>query len=281
MVPLGYPEPVAADWPDLLEIVERLVKPERAKNKDRNRREIWWQHTRRVPALRQAIFGFKHIHILSRVSAQFGIAMIPTGSVCAESTVVFADQTAAFRAVLQSRLHELWAAFFASSLKSDLRYGPSDCFDTFAFPLGYANDAELGAAGSAYHELRARMMAGREESLTKLYKRFHKPGKSCPEISQFRALHHVMDQAVLRAYGWNDLAESASPEFLTEEAEAEHRYQGRLFWPAAFRDEVLERLLALNVERAAEERARGLIPALAEVEGLDDEEMDDEELEAA
>ena len=30
LVPSDYPDPVAADWPDLLDIVERLVKPERA-----------------------------------------------------------------------------------------------------------------------------------------------------------------------------------------------------------------------------------------------------------
>lgn len=33
--------------------------------------------------------------------------------------------------------------------------------------------------------------------------------------------------------------------------------QGRLFWPSAFRDEVLSRLLALNAERAAAEHAAG------------------------
>ena len=27
IVPIDYPDPVAADWPDLLEIVERHVKP--------------------------------------------------------------------------------------------------------------------------------------------------------------------------------------------------------------------------------------------------------------
>ena len=64
--------------------------------------------------------------------------------------------------------------------------------------------------------------------------------------------------AVLDAYGWNDLAARAAPEFLTEATEAEHRYQGRLFWPAAFREEVLARLLDLNRARAEEERHLGL-----------------------
>ena len=68
---------------------------------------------------------------------------------------------------------------------------------------------------------------------------------------------------MLRAYGWADLASTASPEYLTEETEQDPRYQRRLFWPASFRDEVLARLLALNAERAADEAARGLAPAPA------------------
>jgi hypothetical protein len=66
---------------------------------------------------------------------------------------------------------------------------------------------------------------------------------------------------VLHAYGWDDLADRAAPEFLTEATELDHRYQGRLFWPAQFRDEVLARLLELNAKRAAEERAVGVAPA--------------------
>ncbi len=69
-----------------------------------------------------------------------------------------------------------------------------------------------------------------------------------------------MDRAVLRAYGWDDLADRAEPQFLDETNEDDYKYQGRLFWPAEFRDEVLARLLALNAERAAAERAAGVSP---------------------
>jgi hypothetical protein len=55
IVPLDYPGEVAADWPDLLAIVERLVRPDRENNPDRSRREIWWRFTRTTPALREAL----------------------------------------------------------------------------------------------------------------------------------------------------------------------------------------------------------------------------------
>lgn len=113
-------------------------------------------------------------------------------------------------------------------------------------------------------------MVARNEGLTKTYNRFHNPGDRAPDIVRLRDLHHALDLAVLRAYGWDDLAERAAPEFLTDETEPDHRYQGRLFWPAEFRDKVLARLLDLNRARAAEERALGLSPSPAPEEEMED-----------
>ena len=75
-----------------------------------------------------------------------------------------------------------------------------------------------------------------------------------------------MDRAVLDAYGWHDLAARAEPVFLDQTNEDDHTYQGRLFWPSDFRDEVLAHLLALNAERAAAEGDAGLVVAPAEDE---------------
>jgi hypothetical protein len=93
-----------------------------------------------------------------------------------------------------------------------------------------------------------------------LITRFNRFHDRAPDIQRLRDLHHATDVAVLRAYCWDDLADRAAPEFLTEASEPDHRYQGRLFWPAAFRDEVLARLLDLNRARAEEERRLGLSP---------------------
>jgi hypothetical protein len=96
-------------------------------------------------------------------------------------------------------------------------------------------------------------MVEANEGMTKTYNRFHDPAERSPAIVRLRELHAEMDAAVLRAYGWDDLAEIAEARFLTEADEPEYAYQGRLFWPAPFRDQVLARLLDLNRERAAEE----------------------------
>ena len=260
LVPLDYPEPVAEEWPDLLGVLREKVKPERDILTEPRRHTFWWQFCRPGPALRRAINGLEHIDILSRVSAFTGIATITNGIICAETTVVFADDRASFRAILQSRLHEVWAAFFSSSLEDRLRYGPSDCFENFPLPSSFDTDDHLTAAGSDYHDLRAAMMTSSNKGLTKILGQFHKSSAHGPDVAKLRALHHTLDLAVFRAYGWHDLAEIASPLFLTPEEEPEYRYQKRLFWPAPFRDEVLARLLALNAERAAEEATAGLVP---------------------
>ena len=103
-------------------------------------------------------------------------------------------------------------------------------------------------------------MVRRAEGLNKTYNRFHDPDEQAADIQRLRELHHAMDIAVLRSYGWDDLADRAAPELLTESNEQDYSYQDRLFWPAPFRDEVLARLLALNAERAADEAARGVAP---------------------
>ena len=121
-------------------------------------------------------------------------------------------------------------------------------------------------------------MVARDKGLTKTYNDFHDRAKRDPEIEELRRLHHEMDVAVLRAYGWDDLADTAAPVFLDATNEDEFAYQGRLFWPSAFRDEVLARLLALNADRRAEEVRQGIAPGRGRARGASDT---DEEEDAA
>ena len=110
-------------------------------------------------------------------------------------------------------------------------------------------------------------MVAHQEGLTASYNRFHDPDESSPEIRTLRELHDEMDRVVLRAYGWNDLAERATCEFLLDYEEEENddptakkskkKKPWRYRWPDEFRDEVLARLLELNEKRAMEEKLAG------------------------
>jgi hypothetical protein len=81
-------------------------------------------------------------------------------------------------------------------------------------------------------------MIARNEGMTRTYNRFHDRGETSTDIQRLRDPHAAMNRTVLEAYGWHDLAERAEPVFLDETNEDDHTYQGRLFWPSDFRDEV-------------------------------------------
>ncbi len=278
VVPHDYAAPVAADWEDLLNVLEQRVKPSRLKSAQKSmsahgrRAGIWWQHYHQAHFLYGAIVPLKRVLVTNaQASPHSSFAIIPKSGVFANSLNIFAFESLSAFAVLQSSVHEFWARFFSSTLEDRLRYNPSDCFRTFPFPAGFENDPALERAGEAYHTFRAELMLARNEGLTTTYNRFHARGENSADIARLRTLHHEMDVAVLRASGWNDLADRAVPEFIEQEADEGKTPKTRLDWPSDLKDEVLARLLALNATRAAEERAAGLVAA---DEG-DDEEIED------
>ncbi|MFG1270115.1 DNA methyltransferase [Xanthobacter sp. DSM 14520] len=275
LVPTDYPGEVSEDWQDLIEIVQRRVKPEREGQKRDALRVRWWQYAEKRPGLYAAIAPLERVLATTRVSPYLLIARLPAGVVYSEQLIPLAFASLAPFAALQSRPHELWARFFSSSMKDDLRYTPSDCFRTLPFPTDFDTDPALEAAGEAYHAFRAQLMIDRNQGLTKTYNRFHARSENGADIVRLRALHHEMDVAVLRAYGWDDLADRAGPEFIEQEADEGKTPKTRFDWPSDFKDEVLARLLALNATRAAEERAAGLVAA----DEADDEEIEDGESE--
>ena len=60
---------------------------------------------------------------------------MPSTHVFSDALVVFALSTYSHFVVLQSAIHDSWAWKYSSTLgDTTLRYGASDCFDTFPFP---------------------------------------------------------------------------------------------------------------------------------------------------
>ena len=265
-VPLDYPGPVAADWPELLAIVEERVKPAREQlgNSpiDRTHKARWWLYANDRPELRAAIAGLERVLATNcGATPHLALAFLPASSIFANTLDVFPFETHAAFCTLQSRPHEIWARFFGSSLEDRLRYTSSDCFETFPFPHGWETDLVLEAAGREYYDFRASLMVRNREGLTKTYNRFHDRYEHDPEIVALRSLHAAMDRAVLDAYGWTDIPTDC--EFLLdyeidEEEQASTRKKPyRYRWPDEIRDEVLARLLELNARRAAEEERAG------------------------
>lgn len=245
----------ARGYPDLLFIAETKVKPERdrlSRPNDRKDRERWWQFCAYRRELRHAIGTLSRVLVRSRVSELHSVAFAPRGWIYNEQTIVFAFDDYFHFALLQSNVHEAWVRRNASTMRTDIRYTPTDCFETFAFPQSppEAARAEAERLGEAYHEHRRQTMLARQLGLTKTYNLFHNPACTDGDIAQLRDLHAGMDRAILACYGWTDLDPGHG-------FHANERGQTRYTISPAARRDLLRRLLALNLEIAAAEAAQG------------------------
>ena len=249
-------------WPDLMPIIEARVKPERIAQKDRGAKDKWWQFIRPRPELNAAIEGLERVLSCTLHSKDLTFSFLPARAVFSHALAVFPFFPHDPFCALQTRPHEIWARFFGSSMKDDLRYTVSDCFETLPFPENWENHPALEAAGKTYYEFRAGLMVRNNEGLTETYNRFHDPYERDPDILRLRELHAAMDSAVLNAYGWSDIPTACKflldYEIEEEEAGSRRRKPWRYRWPDEVRDEVLARLLELNAERAKEEARSGV-----------------------
>ena len=182
-------EAEARAWPDLFEILERKVKPAREKLGNTADalalKKNWWQWWRSRPALRSARNKMDRVLMHPFTSSNLAFAFVPSSVVIASPHPVFTVDSFSSFASLQSRVHEVWARFFGSSMKDDLRYTPSDCFETFPFPIDWRQLPALETSGRAYYELRATLMIRNDEGLTKTYNRFHDPDERDPISRNF------------------------------------------------------------------------------------------------
>jgi hypothetical protein len=173
IVSADFPGPVAEDWPNLIDIVEKRVRPAREEQTRDALRVRWWQYAEKRPGLKSATRSIECVLVLSRVSPHLGVGRVSSHLIFAETIVVLIFPNLAPFAVIQSRVHEIWARFFSSTLEERLRYAPSDCFETFPFPFGYETDRAFEAVGQTYHDHRAALMVVANEGMTKTYNRFH------------------------------------------------------------------------------------------------------------
>ncbi|MGI9000192.1 MAG: Eco57I restriction-modification methylase domain-containing protein [Pseudonocardia sp.] len=244
-----WPEERAKQYPECYAQVRREVKPEHDRNNRAARRDRWWQYAESAPRLYRAVSGVHRILVIARVSKTVLPVAIPTGLVVSEAAVVFATEDTAMLALLSSALHYWWARAHASSMKGDLRYTPSDVFETM--PLSNLSE-DMRALGNTLDEFRGALMLARQAGLTKTYNLVHDPSVTDPDIAELRRIHRAIDHAVVHAYGWDDLLDQIDHGF--HPVARETRYT---IGPAAQR-EILDRLLELNHERYAEEVAKGL-----------------------
>ncbi len=242
----------ARQWPELLQRVETMVRPARERVRTNtgmggHGKKYWWQFTARRDALYEAIGKLERCLVNSQVSKHLIFAFQSPDRIFAHTLNVFPLARYSSFAVLQSRVHEGWARLLSSSMKTDLRYTPSDCFETFPFPKSDPRTSipTLEPIGKRLYEARDGFMADTNQGLTKTCNALKSASNDDARILALRSLHEDMDRAVLDAYGWSDIeVPPYCPKNDAERAAVK-----------AFEDEVIDRLFVLNAERAAQEWA--------------------------
>jgi hypothetical protein len=215
-------------WPDIMSILARKVKPERQRVGPSGEYALraplpqrWWHHADKRPSLYSLISVSKNVLVKPQVSNTMAFALLEKGIVFSQKTIVFPVSDHLLFSFLQSSIHEFWTRSFTSTMKDDLNYSPSDCFETFPFPIALfdssaadptheATRQSLESIGERYRQVRAELMVANNEGLTSTYNRFHDPAEISEGILQLRRFHDEMDQAVLAAYGWSDALPTAS-----------------------------------------------------------------------
>ncbi|MFD7955008.1 type IIL restriction-modification enzyme MmeI [Streptomyces ardesiacus] len=233
-----WSEERARSYPEVFDIVERLVKPVRMSNNRKVYRDYWWQYAEKRPAMLAAIEELDRVLVVALVSRTMMPTWTSSRQVLAHKLCIFAVDGDEYLAFLASSFHTNWAWRNSSTMKADLNYSPSDAYETLPQP---SFNRALGEQGAALHRLRKDLALERNEGLTKLYSAFHDPAVTDAGIRALRELHELIDRAVADLYGWHDL--DVQHDF-HETKQGVRRTLG-----SAIKAEIFDRLLELNQER--------------------------------
>ncbi len=223
----------AARYQEPFEYVRLHVKPEREKVRNPRENKFWWIHGRAAPDLRKAVQMLDRYIATPRVAKHRIFVFVDSSTLPDGQVVIFARSDEYFLGVLHSRLHEVWSRSTGTQLReaeSGFRYSQTMTFETFPFPWPPGQEPADAPRVQAIAAAAADLVAQRDawlnppdglpekelqkRTLTNLYN---------ARPAWLAAAHRRLDAAVFDAYGW--------PHDLSDE-------------------ELLARLLALNLERA-------------------------------
>ncbi|AFZ25186.1 N-6 DNA Methylase [Cylindrospermum stagnale PCC 7417] len=211
----------ASDYILPFEHVRVTVKPERENNRESVLRERWWRFKRTHAAMRQALTPLKIYFTVPAHSKWFIFVPSFSNWLPNNSTKVVASDDFYILGILTSKVHRVWVKAQSSTLKGDTRYTHNTCFETFPFPQTPDTKLvnQIRAKAEELHEYRTEQMESKQWGITTLYNKFFNE-----PTSQLYKLHSQLDKLVMEAYDFNP------------------------------KDDILEKLLGLNLELAEKEK---------------------------
>ena len=258
---------VRSRYPATFQWVYERVKPERDQNARATYRDNWWIFGEPRRDLRPMLANLPR-YIATVETAKHRLFQFLDAAIAPDNKLICIALDDAYPlGVLSSAVHVVWALAAGGNLGvgNDPVYVKTRCFETFPFPdatpdqqtrirsLAEQLDAHRKRQQAQHptltltgiYNVLTKIRAG--EALTAKDKTIHEQGL----VSVLQTLHDELDAAVLEAYGWLDLL--ASP-----------ACGSGVGGEGGFAETLLERLVALNAERAREEAAghiRWLRPA--------------------
>jgi hypothetical protein len=226
-------------------LVER-VKPDRETNNRKSYRDNWWIFAEPRAKIRPALLDLNRYIVTPRTTKHRFFTFILENVIPESEVVAIALNDAYYLGTLSSRIHVTWALAAGGDLGGNTpRYNNSVCFDPFPFPDSTPEQKQkIRELGEKLDNHRKKVQSQHPEiTITGMYNLLEKlrAGEAFTEVdktynnkalvSTLKQIHDELDAAVLEAYGWD---QNISDE------------------------EILQRLVALNAERSAEER-NGLI----------------------
>ncbi|MCY4396770.1 MAG: class I SAM-dependent DNA methyltransferase [Rhodospirillaceae bacterium] len=266
-------EEVRERFPIVYQHVAERVKPERDQNNRKTYRENWWIFGEPRSDLRPVLAPLDRYITTVETSKHRFFQFLDVEIRPDNMLVCVGSEAAGLLAVLSSRMNVCWsiAAGGWLGMGNDPRYSKSRTFDPMPFPdFGVQDDRKTALAdlGDRLDTFRKERLAEHDFLTTTMFynalERVRELDAGCDVpslsdkerdiheaglISVLREIHDDIDRAAFEAYAWTDLipalvgkpgATAPSPHKTPEQEEAE--------------EELLSRLVALNRERAEEER---------------------------
>lgn len=236
---------IKGQFPEVYEHIWLTVKPQRDVKRDKKLRKYWWLYEANRAELRKALSTIPRYIATVETSKHRFFQFLDQDILPDNMLVTVASDDAYVLGVLSSRSHILWALAQGGDLGPTPRYNKTCCFETFPFPEATLEQQEaIRVVAEALDAHRKRQLELHEKlTMTDMYnaleavragevlegklKKAHDDGL----VATLRQLHDELDTLVAESYGW--------PANLSE-------------------NEVLEKLVQLNLERTAEEK-EGLV----------------------
>jgi very-short-patch-repair endonuclease len=211
----------ASDYRLAFQHVKATVKPERDTNRRATRRMNWWKFGESAPKMRKSLASLSWYFAVPEVSKWAIFVPCPPDWLPGNKTKAVASDDFYIFGILTSNAHRTWMHAQKSTLKADIAYTHNTCFETFPFPQtpALALVEKIRSTTIDLHTYRSEQMEKKQWGITKLYNEyFSEP------TSQLYKLHAKLDALVLQAYSFSET------------------------------DDILEKLLTLNLELAEKEK---------------------------